>query len=59
MQISHFNALLIISFCVAIVFALTTKESLRERLTYGLLVFLSFVIVALALGWIMYPFPHH
>jgi hypothetical protein len=59
MQISHFNALLIFSICVAIVFALTTKESLRERLIYGLLVFLSFVIVALALGWIMYPFPHH
>jgi hypothetical protein len=57
MELSHFSAILIFSICVTIVFSLTTKESLKERLRYGLFVFLSFLAVALILGWIMYLFP--
>ena len=57
MEIAHFTAILIFSFCVSIVFSLTTKESSIERLRYAIFVFFSFLVVALALGWVMYPFP--
>ena len=57
MALSHFYALTIFSFCVSIVFSLTSKESARERLQYGVVVFLTFLGVALVLGWIMFPFP--
>ncbi|MEW5974696.1 MAG: hypothetical protein AB1898_02705 [Acidobacteriota bacterium] len=57
MEISHLSAVLIFSLSVSIVFALTSKETLREQVQYGVLVFFLFLGVALGLGWIMYPFP--
>jgi hypothetical protein len=57
MVIPHFTAVAIFAFCVSIVFALTTKETLRERLRYGVFVFVTFLVVSLGLGWLMAPFP--
>jgi hypothetical protein len=42
---------------VSTVFALITKNTPREQFRYGVFVFLSFLFVALAVGWIMYPLP--
>lgn len=58
MEISHFAAILIFSLCVSVVFALTSKEELKERIRYGIWSFFSFVLVAVAMGWLMFPFPH-
>ena len=57
MRLSHFEALLIFSLIVSTVFALITKPTPREQVRYGIFVFLSFLFVALAVGWIMYPLP--
>ena len=57
MIISHFAALVLFSFLVSVVFAVLSKQHLREQLIYGLKVFAAFVGIALVLGWIMYPFP--
>lgn len=57
MVISHFTALVIFAFCVSIVFALSGKETPRERLRYGIFVFVIFLVVSLGLGWLMAPFP--
>jgi len=57
MEISHFSAIVTFSVCVSIVFALTTKETAKECLHYAIFLFFSFLGVALALGWAMYPFP--
>lgn len=57
MVISHFMALAIFAFCVSIVFALNSKETPRERLRYGVFVFVIFLVVSLGLGWLMAPFP--
>lgn len=57
MVISHFTALVIFAFCVSIVFALGSKETPRERLRYGIFVFLIFLVISLGLGWLMAPFP--
>jgi len=57
MTLSHFEALLIFALVVSTVFALITKNTPREQFRYGVFVFLSFLAVALAVGWIMYPLP--
>lgn len=57
MKLSHFEALIIFALIVSTVFALITKNSPREQIRYGVFVFFSFLFVALAVGWIMYPLP--
>ena len=57
MALPHFSAVVAFAFSVSIVFALTTKETPRERLQYGVWVFLGFLAVGVVVGWIMFPFP--
>jgi hypothetical protein len=57
MILSHFTALVIFALIVSTVFALITKNEPREQFRYGLFVFLSFIAVAFAVGWLMYPLP--
>jgi uncharacterized membrane protein len=57
MEISHFSAIIIFAFSASIVFSLTTKETVKERLRYGAFVFFCFLGVAFAVGWVMYFFP--
>jgi hypothetical protein len=57
MNLSHFEALVMFALIVSTVFALITKNGPREQFRYGVFVFLSFLAVALAVGWIMYPLP--
>lgn len=57
MTLSHFEALVVFALVVSTVFALVTKNTPREQFRYGVFVFLSFLAVALAVGWIMYPLP--
>lgn len=57
MAITHFPALVLFAFLVAVVFAVLSKDTPRERVIYGAKVFGAFVGIALLLGWIMYPFP--
>jgi hypothetical protein len=56
-SLSHFEALVVFALIVSTVFALITKNGPREQLRYGVFVFLSFLAVAIAVGWIMYPLP--
>ena len=57
MRLSHFDAVVVFSMLVSVVFALITKEDRVEQFKYGVFVFLSFLAVAFAVGWLMYPFP--
>lgn len=57
MTLSHLQALSIFALIVSTVFALITKNTPREQFRYGVFVFFSFLFVALAVGWIMYPLP--
>ncbi len=52
----HFLNLLLFSFMVSIIFSLLFKKEKKERLKFGIIVFLSFVLFALVVSWIMYPF---
>lgn len=54
---SHLLLLVIFAFLVSLVFAVLSKDDLREQLRFGALLFAGFVATALVLGWLMYPFP--
>ncbi len=49
--------MVLFSFLVSVVFGVLSKNTPRERLIYGAKVFVSFVGVAIVLGWVMYPVP--
>ena len=57
MRFSHFLALLVFSALVSAVFATLLRDDRRSRLRFGLLAFSAFVLSAIAVGWLMYPFP--
>ena len=57
MIMSHFTALAVFALIVSTVFALITKNEPREQFRYGIFVFLSFIAVAVVVGWLMYPLP--
>ncbi len=56
MHLNHFEDMLVFALLVSIGLAFLSKRTARERLTYTIYAFLAFVLVAIALGWLMYPF---
>lgn len=57
MAFSHLLALLVFSALVSAVFATLLREDPRSRLRFGVMAFFAFVLSAIAVGWLMYPFP--
>jgi hypothetical protein len=55
-NLTHFGALSFFALVVSVTFAFLSKRSLAERLRYSLWAFLAFVLVAIGIGWLMYPF---
>jgi len=54
---SHFLLLVLFAFFVSLVFAVIAKDDTPSQLRFGALMFVGFVVSAVALGWLMYPFP--
>ena len=54
---SHLLLLLLFSFFVSLVFAVIARDTAREQLRLGSLLFVGFVATAIVLGWLMYPVP--
>ncbi len=54
---SHFLVLIIFAALVSVAFALLMREDPREQVRFGIIAFVSFVLSAFLLGWLMYPFP--
>lgn len=57
LQLSHFQAAALFAFFTSVVFAVTTKNTVRERVTYCAGCFAAFLGVLIALGWLMH-FAH-
>jgi prepilin signal peptidase PulO-like enzyme (type II secretory pathway) len=55
---SHALLLAMFACFVSLVFALLSKDDAREQLRFGGMLFAGFLIAAIVLGWLMYPFPH-
>jgi hypothetical protein len=54
---SHMVLLVVFAFFVSLVFAVIAKDETRDQLRFGGLMFGGFLASAIALGWLMYPFP--
>jgi hypothetical protein len=57
MMQSHLLLLVLFALFVSLVFAVLTKDDVREQIRFGGLLFAGFIGAAVALGWLMYPFP--
>ena len=54
---SHIVLLAIFAALVSVVFALLSKDDTRAQLVFGAKLFGAFIVSAIVLGWLMYPFP--
>ena len=57
MTTSHFLLMALYAFLVSVVFAVLLRDTPREQLRTGGMMFGGFIGVAYVLGWLMYPFP--
>ncbi len=55
---SHLLALIVFSTLVSVVFAILLREGRPDRVRFALMTFGAFVLSAVVVGWLMYPFPN-
>ena len=53
----HFFWMAVFAALTAVVFGAVAKGSSRDRVVYGLKVFGEFMLIGLALGWLLYFLP--
>ena len=53
----HLLWMTVFAVLVAVVFGVVAKGTHRHRMIYGLKVFAQFMLIALALGWVLYFLP--
>lgn len=58
MHISHFSAMLLFAALVSIALACLRRRSALGRIKYAAWTFVTFVLVGVAIAWLMYPFSH-
>lgn len=54
MNLTHFEAAFLFSLFSSVVLGVVTKRSDRDRLQYGLYVFVCFFVALFGIGWLMY-----
>lgn len=59
MPTDHFLAMTLYALLTSAFFALLWRHQRRARWRYFLLIFLCLWLGAIAVGWLMYPFPAH
>ena len=55
LQLSHFQSLLLFALVIPLAFGTLGRRQPIERLKYAAWSFAMFVLVAVVLGWLMYP----
>jgi hypothetical protein len=58
MMLKHFQAMVIFALAVSVAFAFLSKNTKSERIRYAVWAFVAFLLVAVGIGWLMYPFSH-
>ena len=56
MIFNHFQTMVIFALAVSLAFAFLSKNSMSERVRYCVWAFLAFLVVAIGISWLMYPF---
>lgn len=54
---SHILLMILFAALVSAVFAALLRDTPRDQVALGARIFGAFVVVALVMGWLMYPFP--
>jgi hypothetical protein len=54
---SHLLLMALFAMFVSLVFSVLAKDTVREQARLGGLMFVGFMLVGLAVSWLMYPFP--
>jgi hypothetical protein len=55
--VRHFLVMVLFAVLASIVFGAISKDTAQERWIYGMKVFAEFIVIGLALGWILYFIP--
>ena len=55
-SLTHVGAMTFFALVVSITFAFLSKRGTMERLQYSAWAFLAFMVIAIGIGWLMYPF---
>jgi hypothetical protein len=54
---SHLLLMVLFAFFVSLVFAVIAKDDVRDQVRLGGVMLGGFMVAAVVLGWLMYPFP--
>ena len=54
---THFLVMTVFAAFVAVVFGIVARDTMPERLLYGVRVFAEFLGIGLALAWLLYFLP--
>jgi undecaprenyl pyrophosphate phosphatase UppP len=54
---SHLLLMILFAFFVSLVFALLAKDESKDQLRFGAILLGGFIVAAIVMGWLMYPFP--
>jgi hypothetical protein len=54
---SHLMMLIAFALVVSTVFAVIHSNDIKDQLRFGVKVFAAFLLTAVVIGWLMYPFP--
>lgn len=55
---THWQAMCLFAFLISLAFAFLSRRRFGERLRYAIYAFLMFLLIAAAIGWLMYPVSH-
>ena len=56
MIVTHFISMVIFALAVSLAFAFLSKERVDDRIRYAVWAFVAFLVVAIGIGWLTYPF---
>jgi len=54
---SHLLMMALFAFFVSLVFAVLAKDTAREQVRLGGVMFAGFLLTGIVVSWLMYPFP--
>ena len=55
---SHFADMSWFALIISVAMAFLSRRTAIERLKYTVISFFAFVLIAIAIGWLMFPFSH-
>lgn len=58
LHLSHLQAMLLFALVISIAFGMLGRRRPADRVKYAAWSFVMFLLVAVLIGWAMYPFSH-